>query len=154
MSALLNFFRSAHSQRAFAGVRAETRADDILRVLTIRGFDIAGAAREAIQSCTDLEVLGGWLDGALTVPSAVDLFRLVSEKPNFFYCSEVGQRAFTDVRLDSRADDILRILRARGREVTAETRERLQSCRDMDVLGTWLDRAVTVSRADELFVDG
>ncbi|MBU3864246.1 hypothetical protein KN815_09215 [Streptomyces sp. 4503] len=154
MSALLNFFRSAHSQRAFAGVRAETRADDILRVLTVRGFDIAGAGREAIQSCTDLEILGDWLDGALTVPSAVDLFHLVSEKPNFFYCSEVGQRAFTDVRLESRADDILRILKARGLEVTAETRERVRACRDVDLLRTWLDRAVTASRAEELFTDG
>ncbi|WP_413801846.1 hypothetical protein [Streptomyces iranensis] len=114
MTALLNFFRSDHSQRAFAGVRAETRGDDIL---------------------------------------AVDLFRLVSEEPNFFYCSEIGQRAFTDVRLESRAEDILRILKIRRLEVTAEISERVRSCTDLDRLGTWLDRAVTASRAEELFAD-
>ena len=33
MSALLDFFRSAHAQRAFAEVRAEGRAETMVRVL-------------------------------------------------------------------------------------------------------------------------
>ncbi|MFE5119378.1 hypothetical protein [Streptomyces sp. NPDC056669] len=44
------------------------------------------------------------------------------------------------------------MLSRRGLEVTAETRERIQSCTDLDLLGTWLDRAVTASCAEELVV--
>ncbi|MFD7507029.1 hypothetical protein [Streptomyces sp. NPDC059850] len=154
MSALLRFFRSEFSEVAFAEVRAETRAEHIVRVLNQRGFEVVGMARERIQLCADLELLGNWLDGALTVSSVEDLCRLVDVEPNFFYCSSIGQRAFTDVRIESRAEDILRILGQRGLEVTDETRERVESCRDLDVLGVWLDRAVTVSRTAELFADG
>ncbi|QLH24658.1 hypothetical protein [Streptomyces sp. Rer75] len=154
MSALLNFFRSERSQVAFAKVRAESRAEHILRVLEQRGFEVVGMARERIQLCADLELLGDWLDGALTVSSAEDLCRLIDVEPNFFYCSDIGQRAFADVRIESRAEDILRVLGQRELVVTAETRKRIETCRDLDVLGTWLDRAVTVSRSEELFADG
>jgi len=153
MSALLNFFRSERSQVAFAKVRAETRAETIVRVLNQRGFEVVGMARECIQLCTDLELLGDWLDGALTVSSAEDLCRLIDVEPNFFYCSDIGQRAFADVRIESRAEDILRVLGQRELVVTAETRKRIQACRDLDLLDTWLDRAVTAPRAEELFAD-
>lgn len=154
MSALLNFFRSERSQVAFAKVRAESRAEHILRVLEQRGFEVVGMVRERIQLCADLELLGDWLDGALTVSSAEDLCRLIDVEPNFFYCSDIGQRAFADVRIESRAEDILRVLGQRELVVTAETRKRIETCRDLDVLGVWLDRAVTVSRSEELFADG
>ena len=72
--------------------------------------------------------------------------------------SERVQSVFEEVRaragVESRADTVLRILKAREFEVTAETRERIESCKDMDVLGTWLDRAATASRAADLFADG
>ena len=153
MSALLRFFRSEHSQVAFAKVRAESRAETIVRVLNQRGLEVVGMARERIQLCTDLDLLGDWLDGALTVSSAEDLCRLIDVEPDFFYCSSVVQRAFTDVRIESRAEDILRILGQRGLDVTAEARKCIETCRDLDVLGVWLDRAVTVSRSEELFAD-
>jgi hypothetical protein len=70
-----------------------------------------------------------------------------------FFRSEHAQRAFAEVRAERDAQNILRFLKARGLEVTAETRERIESCKAMDVLGTWLDRAVTASRAEELFAD-
>ncbi|EFL22629.1 hypothetical protein SSOG_02343 [Streptomyces himastatinicus ATCC 53653] len=153
MSALLNFFRSEHSQVAFAKVRAESRAETIVRVLNRRGFEVVGMARERIQLCTDLELLGDWLDGALTVSSTTDLCHMLDVEPNIFFRSNLGQRAFTDVRIESRAEDIVRILGQRGLEVTGETRQRIEACRDLDVLATWLDRAVTASRAEELFAD-
>ncbi|MFI0777105.1 hypothetical protein [Streptomyces sp. NPDC021212] len=86
--------------------------------------------------------------------SAEDLCRLIDVEPNFFYCSSIGQQAFADVRIESRAEDILRVLGQRELVVTAEARKRIESCRDLDVLGVWLDRAVTVSRTAELFADG
>lgn len=75
-----------------------------------------------------------------------------------FFRSEHAQRAFAEVRAQSEAakgaKDVLRVLSRRELEVTAETRERIQSCTDLDLLDTWLDRAVTASRAEELFADG
>lgn len=66
-----------------------------------------------------------------------------------FFRSQQAQHAFAEVR----AGDLLRVLKGRGLEVTAETRERIESCKDMDVLGTWLDRAATASRSEKLFAD-
>ncbi|MFE5119379.1 hypothetical protein [Streptomyces sp. NPDC056669] len=64
-----------------------------------------------------------------------------------YFRSQQAQHAFAEVR----ADTLLRFLKGRGLEITAGTRERIESCKDMDVLGTWLDRAATVSRAEDLF---
>lgn len=85
---------------------------------------------------------------------------LMSALLNFFR-SEHAQRAFAEVRAETRAEtqvevraeSVLRVLNARGLEVTAETRERVGACKDLDLLDTWLDRAVTVSRTEELFAD-
>ncbi|MFK4119252.1 hypothetical protein [Streptomyces longwoodensis] len=62
-------------------------------------------------------------------------------------------RGRAEGRKKVRAEDILRVLRVRGIEVPDAVRERVGSCVDLDVLGTWLDRAVTVGSADELFVE-
>jgi hypothetical protein len=50
------------------------RAADILRILDRRGIEVPDAARERVTSCTDLEVLGTWLDRSLTVSNAEELF--------------------------------------------------------------------------------
>ena len=54
--------------------RAESRAEDILRILDLRAIDIPDAARERVNGCTDLELLGTWFDRALTVTTAEELF--------------------------------------------------------------------------------
>jgi hypothetical protein len=54
-------------------------------------------------------------------------------------------------RAVGRAEDILRILDRRGIEVSEAVRERITSCTDLEVLGTWLDRSLTASNAEELF---
>ncbi|MER5911619.1 hypothetical protein ABT124_14185 [Streptomyces sp. NPDC001982] len=54
---------------------AKARAEDILRILTLRGIDVSETARERITSCSDLEVLGTWLDRTLTVSTAKELFQ-------------------------------------------------------------------------------
>jgi hypothetical protein len=54
--------------------RTEGRAEDILRILDRRGLEIPDAVRERVTSCTDLEVLGTWLDRSLTAESAEELF--------------------------------------------------------------------------------
>ncbi|MGN9816062.1 hypothetical protein ACTMUQ_12030 [Streptomyces sp. SD11] len=52
------------------------RAEDILRLLTLRGIDIPEAARERITDCADLETLGTWFDRAVTATSVEELFTL------------------------------------------------------------------------------
>ncbi|MFI1353229.1 hypothetical protein ACH4TV_06540 [Streptomyces sp. NPDC020898] len=55
--------------------RAEGRAEDILRILDVRGIDVPEAARERIANCTDLDTLGTWFDRAITASDAQELFR-------------------------------------------------------------------------------
>ncbi|MEV6125860.1 hypothetical protein AB0M05_03420 [Streptomyces violaceusniger] len=79
-----------------------------------------------------------------------------------FFRSEHAQRAFAEVRAEGQAQgqavkgakDVLCVLSLRGLEVTPKTRERIEACKDLDLLDTWLDRAVTASRTEDLFADG
>jgi hypothetical protein len=43
------------------------------------------------------------------------------------------------------------ILEHRGITVDAESRERIESCGDLKVLGVWRDRSFSVARAADLF---
>lgn len=52
---------------------------------------------------------------------------------------------------EGRAEDILRILGLRGAEVSEGDRERITACADLDVPGTWPNRALTATSAEELF---
>ncbi|MEV0176801.1 hypothetical protein AB0I00_37525 [Streptomyces sp. NPDC050803] len=52
------------------------------------------------------------------------------------------------------AKSILRVLTARGIPVPDDTRDRVTTCTDLDLLGTWLDRSITVAQAEDLFADG
>ncbi|MDX3454616.1 hypothetical protein PV396_22175 [Streptomyces sp. ME02-8801-2C] len=54
--------------------RALCRAQDILRVLDLRGIDVPESARERINGCTDLDTLGTWFDRSLTAADTADLF--------------------------------------------------------------------------------
>lgn len=77
------------------------------------------------------------------------------------YKTRLFRRSFQDGRdaglaagkAAGKADDIITFLRARGIEVTEDTRERITSCTDIDRLDTWVRRAATVSSAEELFDD-
>jgi hypothetical protein len=54
-------------------------------------------------------------------------------------------------RASAQAEGILVVLETRGVSVTDEQRERITSTTDLDLLQTWLRRAVTVASADALF---
>ncbi|MPY49843.1 RpnC/YadD family protein [Streptomyces acidicola] len=54
--------------------RAKGRAEDILRVLDRRGIEVSEPVRERVTSCTDLEVLGIWLDRSLVASKVEELF--------------------------------------------------------------------------------
>lgn len=54
--------------------KVEGKAEDILRVLEVRGIEVSDAVRERVMACGDLEVLGTWFDRSLTVETAEGLF--------------------------------------------------------------------------------
>ena len=51
------------------------------------------------------------------------------------------------------AKSILRVLKRRGIPVPDEVRQRVSECTDPDTLDRWLDQAVTVSDAEDLFAE-
>ncbi|MCW1094752.1 hypothetical protein OJ963_12360 [Streptomyces sp. RS2] len=54
-------------------------------------------------------------------------------------------------KAEGKAEDILHILHVRGVEIPDSVRERIVGCTDLDVLGTWLDRSLSATHAEELF---
>ncbi|MGC0383366.1 hypothetical protein [Streptomyces sp. SAI-129] len=58
----------------------------------------------------------------------------------------------TEGKAQGKAEDILHILEVRGVEIPDSVRERVVGCTDLDVLGTWLDRSLSATHAEELFV--
>ncbi|MEU5366268.1 hypothetical protein ABZ354_22810 [Streptomyces sp. NPDC005925] len=51
------------------------------------------------------------------------------------------------------AKGILRVLEVRGLPVPDDVRDRIIGCTDLDRVNTWLDRSVTVERAEDLFTE-
>ncbi|MGW4977666.1 hypothetical protein [Streptomyces mirabilis] len=56
-----------------------------------------------------------------------------------------------ETRIKGRAEDILRILDLRAIDIPEAARERITGCTDLELLGTWFDRALTATNAEELF---
>ena len=52
---------------------------------------------------------------------------------------------------EGKAEFILRVLGNRGMEVTEEQRRTIRACSDTAQLERWLDLAMSVGRADDLF---
>jgi hypothetical protein len=51
----------------------------------------------------------------------------------------------------STAQGVLAVLETRGLAVSGEQRQRIVECTDLDRLGAWLRKAVTLTDVDELF---
>ncbi|MFD5652210.1 hypothetical protein [Streptomyces sp. NPDC127039] len=73
--------------------------------------------------------------------------------PNFPGSNSIVEEYWLEGRAKGKTEGILHILKVRGVEVPDSIRDRVASCTDLDVLGTWLDRSLTVERAEELFAD-
>jgi hypothetical protein len=67
--------------------------------------------------------------------------------------SEVGRNGQVRGRVESKAEDILEVLDARGIAVTDEQRNRISDCQDLDTLNGWIRKAATVASADDLFTE-
>jgi hypothetical protein len=55
-------------------LKAESRAEDILRLLTLRGVDIPEETRERISTCRDHDQLSTWFDRSVTITHIDELF--------------------------------------------------------------------------------
>jgi predicted transposase/invertase (TIGR01784 family) len=54
-------------------------------------------------------------------------------------------------KAEGKAESILAVLAARGIPVTAETRARIEACKDLPTLDEWIIRAATLTSAEEMF---
>jgi hypothetical protein len=71
-------FQSEFALRHINRGRVESRAEDVLTVLTSRGVDVPDDARARITACSDLDQLGTWLRRAATADSVDEIFELPS----------------------------------------------------------------------------
>jgi hypothetical protein len=55
--------------------KTEGKAEDILRVLKVRGLAVSDDIRERVTTCTDLDTLTAWFDRSLTAATAEDVFQ-------------------------------------------------------------------------------
>jgi hypothetical protein len=53
--------------------RLEARAEDIVRILTVRGVPVNDDARKLIQACRDPALLDQWLERALKATRVSDV---------------------------------------------------------------------------------
>ncbi|TDD63825.1 hypothetical protein [Actinomadura rubrisoli] len=86
--------------------------------------------------------------------------RMMMDSP---YHSDVMRGAFAQGFAEGKAEgkakgkakaiarSVLLVLQARGIEATDEHRQRIEGCTDQEQLETWLQRAVTAQKADEVF---
>lgn len=63
------------------------------------------------------------------------------------------EEARKETREEVRKEDILRILKNRKIVVDADSRERITSCGDMEILDAWFDRSLAITEIGELFQD-
>ena len=70
------------------------------------------------------------------------------------YQSDFAKKYVAEGRAESKAEDVLAVLRARDVKVSAAAEERISECADLKQLGQWIVLAATVSRVEELFAPG
>ena len=53
--------------------------------------------------------------------------------------------------LTSKVEDLIKVIKARGLELTQAQRKLVASCADLSQLATWFDQALEAKTADEIF---
>jgi hypothetical protein len=67
------------------------------------------------------------------------------------FISQMRLQGREEGRVETLAAAIFKVFDGRGIAVDEDSRTRIESCRDADVLDKWLDRAVTAAKASDLF---
>ncbi|MFI0357590.1 hypothetical protein [Actinomadura sp. 9N407] len=65
--------------------------------------------------------------------------------------SEFALRYEAEGKAEGKAESILQVLSERGLNPSEEERVRIESCRDLDQLETWVKRSITAGTVDEIF---
>lgn len=77
--------------------------------------------------------------------------RIQDFKPRSEFAKRLLSQGREEGRAEGRTESVLRILKVRGLKVTQTQRAQIAQCNDPDLLDRWIERAVTISRTDELF---
>lgn len=148
--------------------RLQSRAEDIITVLELRGLEVDDGVRKRVRRCTDPDSVRLWLHRAVTVELAEDIFMstvdaATSPPPNppppaSFFRSLTAERIRAQGRVqgrrETRARGTLLVLDKRGLIVGDEIRERVLGCQDSALVRVWFDRAFEVERAEDIFGAG
>lgn len=68
--------------------------------------------------------------------------------------SEFARKYLAEGRAIAKAEAIVAVLEARGLTISGEQRARIQGCRDIGTLDSWIARAATANSICELFEPG
>ena len=83
------------------------------------------------------------------------IWKVLMATVTYPYVSELRAKGRAEGQAEGRAlgeaAAILRVLDRRGIAVDEDSRQRIESCRDLETLGTWLDRSLTATKASDLF---
>ncbi len=131
----------AEPELAVLSVMAHGRSD-VDRAVQIALAAVAGAE---LVSDRDLSVLYFDLIDAALSEAARKAFQMLPQ--GYEFQSETLRKNVATTK----AADVLDVLDARDLSITAEQRERILACTDLDLLKVWLRRAATVASADSLF---
>ncbi|MFH8442603.1 hypothetical protein ACH4D3_15425 [Streptomyces sp. NPDC018026] len=104
-------------------------------------------------------VFGQLIESCLGDSRAKDLWRDLMSEIRYFFNNPVAEKVREEGRVEgreegraeARSEITLEILEWRGISVSDAVRERVLSCADPDQLKTWSQRAVHVTRAEDLF---
>lgn len=105
--------------------------------------DIAKLYADQVLAALPAAAQAWWED---MMPIKIETYEYESDFARRYY----GQGK-TEGRSEGEAKALLRVLAARGIAVSDDARARITACADLDQLERWLDRAVSVDSADELF---
>ncbi|MCX5413028.1 hypothetical protein [Streptomyces sp. NBC_00059] len=70
-----------------------------------------------------------------------------------FYTSPLSEEIRDEGRAQRGAEDVLRVLGARGIEISDWTRDKVTACTDPELLSQWLVRAAVAATGDEIFAE-
>ncbi|GAA4940144.1 hypothetical protein GCM10023224_22280 [Streptomonospora halophila] len=71
--------------------------------------------------------------------------------PTFTYQSDFARKYISEGRVEGKAECVVSALRHRGLNVSGEVASRISACTDPDLLDTWMERALGVDTAEDIF---
>ncbi|MGW0882232.1 hypothetical protein [Streptomyces sp. NPDC002671] len=110
------------------------------------------AALQDVSEADKINSVNLIFEGLDTLPAA-EIWRELVVSDLKIKETPVYQEGRAEGRAQGKAEDVLRILDTNGVEVPDETRERVMTCRDLDLLGVWFDRAIKATSASEVFAE-